>query len=236
MSTFLLIHGALRGAWLWEKVIPLLRTNGSDVIAVDLPGHGKRSSEDRRSVAMSSYIQDVIGYIKRENLKDLILVGHSMSGMVISKVAEDMPERVKHLCYLAAVVPKDNEALIDLLPPARQDTLKAMQGVTQEIFGPIESLRTAYFTDLEGAEQEFYLRRLTPEPLRVFFDRIRLTKFPEVDVPKTYIMGMKDKSLPPDLTKGFSGRLQVEPYTIDAGHDMMVSKSEEVAEILSSIC
>ena len=184
---------------------------------------------------MSSYITDVGGFIRRENLKDLILVGHSMSGMVISKLAEEMPERVKHLCYLAAVVPKGDEALIDLLPPARQAALKALWGKTTEIFGPIESLKPAYFTDLEGNEQEFYLRKLTPEPLQVFFERIRFAETLDPAIPRTYIMGMKDKSLPPDLTKGFAERLQVEPRKIDAGHDMMVSKTEETAEILLGI-
>lgn len=231
MNTFLLLHGALRGAWLWEKVMPLLTSSGAYAIAIDLPGHGKRSS-DRREMTMSSYIEDVVGFIKRENLKDLVLVGHSMSGIVISKVAEEIPERLKHLCYVAAVVPKHNDALIDLLPSARQTALRTMQGKITEIHGPIETLKTMYFTDLEGEEQEHYLRQLTPEPLQVFFETIRFKTFPEVSIPRTYVMGMKDQSLPPDLTTGFAERLGVKPVQIQAGHDMMVSKPAEVAEVL----
>jgi pimeloyl-ACP methyl ester carboxylesterase len=184
---------------------------------------------------MSTYIDDVIRFIHQEDLRDLILVGHSMSGIIISKVAEVMPERVKHLVYLAAVVPKNNEALIDLLTKERQETLRKQRGKVKELFGTIESLRPVYFTDLEGEEKEYYLRQLTPQPLAVFFERIRFSRFPAIAIPKTYIMGMRDRSLPPDLTRGFAERLKVEPVKIDAGHDLMVSRPAETAEILLKI-
>lgn len=234
MRTFLLLHGALRGAWLWEKLMPLLLREGVNAIAIDLPGHGSRSAK-RKGITMSSYIYDVLEFIRGENLQHLVLVGHSMSGMIISKVAEEMPERIKHLCYLAAVVPGKNDALIDLLTPERAATLRDMEGKVDEIFGPIETLKPAYFTDLYGKEQEFYLRQLTPQPLAVFFEKIQYTKSPELSIPKTYIMGLKDKSLPPDLTKGFADRLGVQPFQIDAGHDMMVSQPAAVAEVLLNI-
>ncbi|MDA8098694.1 MAG: alpha/beta hydrolase [Nitrospiraceae bacterium] len=234
MKTYLLIHGALRGAWLWERVMPLLQKGGANPIALDLPGHGTRAGE-RRGVTMSTYIADVIDFIRRENLRELVLVGHSMSGIIISKIAEEMPARVKHLAYLAAVVPPGSSALIDLLPKERQETLRKQQGTATEVFGTIESLRPGYFTDLEGEEQERYLRRLTPEPLAAFFDRITFNTFPDTAVPRTYIMGMRDKALPPALTAGFAGTLRVDPVRIEAGHDMMVSRPGEVAEVLLSV-
>ena len=83
--------------------MPLLLKAGANPVAIDLPGHGDRVAEGS-FVTMSDYISDVIDFIRKENLRDLVLVGHSMSGIVISKVAEEVPERVKHLVYLAAVV------------------------------------------------------------------------------------------------------------------------------------
>jgi pimeloyl-ACP methyl ester carboxylesterase len=234
MTNFLLIHGALRGAWLWERLMPLLLKGGANPVAVDLPGHGSRSA-DRKGITMSTYIDDVIGFIRRENLQDLVLVGHSMSGMIISKVAEEMPERVKHLVYLAAVVPRNNSALIDLLPQERQEALWKLQRTEKEIFGAVETMRAMYFTDLEGERQAYYLRQLTPQPLAVFFERIRFRTFPDINIPRTYLMGMKDRSLPPELTEGFAERLQVAPVRIEAGHDMMVSRPEEVAQVLLRI-
>jgi pimeloyl-ACP methyl ester carboxylesterase len=89
-----------------------------------------------------------------------------------------------------------------------------------------------YFTDLEGEEKESYIRQLTPQPLAPFFEKIQFKKFPKIPVPKTYILGLKDKSLPPDLTRRFAERLEVTPVEIDAGHDLMVSRPGEVAKAL----
>jgi len=234
MNTYLLIHGAFRGAWLWERLMPLLLKGGASPIAIDLPGHGDRAA-DRIGITMSTYIDDVADFIHKENLKDLVLVGHSMSGIIISKIAETMPERVKHLVYLAAVVPRNNEALIDLLTKEREVALRQQYGKVHELFGTLEQLRQMYFTDMEGEEKEYFVRQLTPQPLAVFFERIPFSRFPDIDTPRTYLMGMKDKSLPPLLSAGFAVRLKVEPVKIDAGHDMMVSRPEEVAEVLLRI-
>src|SRR3990170_4927376 len=148
MKTYLCLHGALRGAWLWDRLIPLLQKGGANTISLDLPGHGKRA-EERKGVNMSAYIRDVLSYIEKNNLRDLILVGHSMSGIVISKVADEAPERIRHLVYLAAVVPRDGDALIDLLTEERQEALRNLEGKASEIYGPLASLRPLYFTDLE---------------------------------------------------------------------------------------
>lgn len=231
MTTYLLLHGAMRGAWLWHPLVPLLEQGGAAPIAYDLPGHGKRAAE-RAGVSMSTYIADVASFIIARDLRDIILVGHSMSGIVISKLAETMPDRIRHLVYLAAVVPRDGEALIDLLTRERQETLRKLEGKAKELFGPVEALRTGYFTDLSGKEQDFYLRQLTPQPLAAFFERVVLKQFYGLKMPRTYIMGLRDKALPPELTRSFAERLGVRPVEIDAGHDMMVVKPDEVAAVL----
>jgi pimeloyl-ACP methyl ester carboxylesterase len=234
MKTYLFLHGALRGAWLWDKLIPLLQKSGAKRIALDLPGHGKREN-DRKGVNMSAYIKDVLSYIEKNDLRDLILIGHSMSGIVITKVADEMPERIRHLVYLAAVVPRDGDALIDLLVKERQEKLRNLEGKADEIYGPIASLRPLYFTDLEGEIKDHYIKKLTPQPLAVFFEKIHLKRFYDLKIPRTYILGLRDHSLPPELTRGFAERLGVKPVEIDAGHDMMVSRAEEVAEALLRI-
>ena len=234
MTNYLLIHGAMRGAWLWDRVMPLLMKAGANPIAIDLPGHGDRVTEGSFAT-MSTYIDDVIAFIRKENLKDLVLVGHSMSGIVISKVAEEVPERVRHLVYVGAVVAKNNEALIDLLTKERQETLKKLHGKVKEVFGTLDQLRPMYFTDMDGEERESYLRQLTPQPLAVFFEKVHFKQFPKIGIPMTYVLGRKDMSLPPELTRRFAERLGVTPLEIDAGHDMMVSRPGEVAKILLSL-
>jgi pimeloyl-ACP methyl ester carboxylesterase len=236
LKNYLFIHGALRGAWLWDRVIPLLQKNGAvNIIALDLPGHGKRADE-RADVNMSAYVNDVISCIKKKNLSDIILVGHSMSGIIISRVAEEVPERIRHLVYLAAVVPCDGDALIDLLTKERQEKLRNLEGKASEIYGPIDALRPLYFTDLpDSEEKESFLKQLTPQPLAAFFEKIPLKRFFNLKIPRTYVLGLRDKSLPPELTRGFAERLGVDPVEIDAGHDMMISLPEEVAKVLLNI-
>ncbi len=234
MKTYLLLHGAMRGAWLWDRLVPLMEKGGALAIAYDLPGHGKRASE-RAGVNMSAYINDVVAYIRKRDLTDLILVGHSMSGIIISRAAEELPERIRHLVYLAAVVPRDGDALVDLLTKDRQESLRKLEGKASELFGPLDALRPNYFTDQEGAEKECYLKQLTPQPLAAFFEKIPLKRFYGLNISKTYIMGMRDKALPPDLTRKFAERLGVKPVEIDAGHDLMVVKPEELARTLLDV-
>jgi pimeloyl-ACP methyl ester carboxylesterase len=236
MKTYLFIHGALRGAWLWDRIIPLIqKKGGAKAIAIDLPGHGKRAAE-RAGVDMSAYINDIISYIKKQNLTDIVLVGHSMSGIIISRVVEEVPERIRHLVYLAAAVPRDGDALIDLLTKERQETLRKLEGKATKIYGTLDALRPLYFTDLpDGEEKDFFLKQLTPQPLAAFFEKIPLKRFYSLKIPRTYVLGLRDKSLPPELTRGFAERLGVKPIEIDAGHDMMISRPEEVAEVLLNI-
>lgn len=231
MKTYLLLHGAMRGGWLWQKVVPILEQYGARAIAYDLPGHGKRAFE-RASLNMTAYIRDVAAYITKNELKELVLVGHSMSGMVISKLAEEFPGRIDRLVYAAAVVPRDGDALIDLLPQERQDTLRKLEGKAADLFGPLETLRPNYFTDLSGEEQDAYLRQLTPQPLAVFFEKISLKKFAGLAIPCTYLLGLRDKALPEQLTRMFAARLGVKPVEIDAGHDLMVVRPHDTARAL----
>lgn len=200
MKNYLLLHGAMRGAWLWHKITPIMEQAGTNVIPYDLPGHGTRASE-RAGITMSRYINDVLSYIDRNDLRDLVLVGHSMSGIIISKIAEETPDRIKHLIYLAAVVPRDGDALIDLLAKERQESLRKLEGKAEELFGPLDALRPNYFTDQTGEEQDFYLKQLTPQPLAVFFEKIPLKKFWNLSIGRTYILGLRDKALPPALTR-----------------------------------
>ncbi len=110
METFLLIHGAFSGGWTWGKVVPFLEKEGYNVIAPDMPGHGEKRGMAPEQVTMQSYI-DTISDILDKQPEQVILVGHSMGGMVISQVAEHRPAKIKRLIYVCAFLLKNGESL-----------------------------------------------------------------------------------------------------------------------------
>ena len=114
MSTYVLVHGAWGGAHGWRKVRPLLQQAGHTVFTPSLTGQGERAHLASLHVNLSTHIQDVYNLIWYEDLTDIILVGHSYGGMVVTGVAERMPDRIKHLVYLDAFLPDDGQSLYDL--------------------------------------------------------------------------------------------------------------------------
>jgi len=122
MSTYVLVHGAWGGSFGWRKVRPLLQQAGHQVFTPSLTGLGERAHLATPEVNLSTHIQDVSNAIWYEDLSDIILVGHSYGGMVVTGVAERMPERIKHLVYLDAFLPADGQSLYDLGGGGRRES------------------------------------------------------------------------------------------------------------------
>jgi pimeloyl-ACP methyl ester carboxylesterase len=115
--TFVLIHGGWDGGWAWAQVAPLLRAAGHEVYTPTLTGQGERVHLRHPGITLDTHLQDVVNVLLYEDLHEVILVGWSYGGMVITGVAEDVPERIAHLVYLDARVPQDGQSAADLLGP-----------------------------------------------------------------------------------------------------------------------
>lgn len=237
MSTpYVLVHGAMRGAWLWDRVVPLLEKGGVKPYALDLPGHGARGG-NRKGITVQTYADDVAGFIKDRDLRDVILVGHSMGGIIISKVTELVTDRLVHLVYLAAAVLADGQALIDTMPPDRAELYRKAAAASPEntIFAPIETLKTLHFTDMTDAEKDEWARKMCPQPFAIFSDPVDLKGFYRLTIPKTYILATQDKGLVPEVCRTFAARIGCTPIEIEGSHDVMVSRPAEVAKLLLAI-
>ncbi|AWC29949.1 alpha/beta fold hydrolase [Bacillus cytotoxicus] len=114
METFVLVHGAWDGSYVWGKVAALLRKDGHRVYTPTLTGLGERTHLMQPSIGLNTYIQDIVNVIRYEELKDVILVGHSYSGMVITGVAEVIPEFIKKMVYVDAMIPDDGDSVMDI--------------------------------------------------------------------------------------------------------------------------
>jgi pimeloyl-ACP methyl ester carboxylesterase len=121
MATFVLVHGAWHGAWCWRRVARLLTAKGHEVFAPTLTGVAERSHLLAAGIDLDTHILDVVNEMKWQELNDVVLVGHSYAGMVISGVAEKMEQAIASFVMLDAFFPEDGQRLVDLQPPPVRD-------------------------------------------------------------------------------------------------------------------
>ena len=118
MATYVLVHGGWDGGWAWRAVARRLQAAGHEVFTPTMTGSGERAHLASPEVELSTHIMDVVNVLRYEELEEVILAANSYGGMVITGVAEQVPEQIKQLIYLDAFVPEDGESLADLAGPA----------------------------------------------------------------------------------------------------------------------
>ena len=212
MSTFVLVHGAWGGSYGWRKVRPLLQQAGNTVFTPSLTGLGERAHLASPEVNLTTHIQDVCNTIWYEDLVDIILVGHSYGGMVVTGVADRMADRIRHLVYLDAFLPADGQSLFDIGGPRRSTA-------TDWRVPPMQ--RT---TDPNDPENEWYLARRGAHPRATFEEKVRLSQPLESRAfSLTYIVatGRPDPGLTFDRTaEGLRGNPRWTVREISGGHSM----------------
>lgn len=234
MVCYVLVHGAWHGGWCWSRVLPLLRAAGHEAHAVTLTGLGERAHLLNAEVGLATHIDDVLNLIRCEELDDVVLVGHSYGGVVITGVADRLqqstPDLLKHLVYLDAVIPYPGEGWSSQHPPevvkARLEAARASGGMS------IPAPDSAIY-GLQDADREWVNRRLTPQPLRIYHDTLDFDSERLAQLPRIYI-DCTEPALPvidPNRARvrGQPGWRVVELAT---GHDAMVSAPQPLAAML----
>lgn len=171
--TIVIVHGAWGGAWAFKRVEALLRAKGYNVYRPQLTGLGERVHLARPDIGLSTHIDDVVNAILFEDLHDIILVGHSYGGMVITGVADRLPERIKRLVYLDAMVPGNGDSVSSLMGP-RGDWLKQMT-------------KGDYIVP-PWVKPEQPVPKDVPQPLKTFTEPIVLKNEAAQKLPATYIL------------------------------------------------
>lgn len=233
-----LVHGMSHGAWCWELLAPRLRRAGHRVIAVDLPGHGRRAHERARA-SVGGYAQAVADAMMRDGVHDAIVVGHSMAGVVIPKVAELVPARVAHLVFLAAVVLPDGASMLEAhvsqpLQPLLTGLARSGGGVVQ-FPAALESARWMGDIPAGDARVAGALTRITPQPWRPLTERVDMRRFHAMRVPRTYIRCLRDQAVTPPKAAEYAARLGVTPIDLDTDHSPTLSNPDALAKILESL-
>jgi pimeloyl-ACP methyl ester carboxylesterase len=236
---FVLVHGASHGAWCWEEVRRRLEAKGHRVVAPDLPGHGPRAPDARRA-SVESYARAVAGEMARDGVSRGIVVGHSLGGAVIAKLAEVAPARIARLVFLASTVPPHGGSVMECyLPEPRREALRGMaRGRGDGTFlHPAEAAWARWMGDLPRAHPAVTraLRALTPQSLAPFVERLDLRVFYAMRVPRTLIRCRRDQALPAAAAAEGAARLGVTPIDLDCAHDAMLSAPEALVRILDGL-
>ena len=242
MATYVLIHGAWHGGWCWRKVESQLRQSGARVYAPSLTGMGERSHLTRHidpaAIDLNLHIQDVNELMESEGLEEVILVGHAYAGMVITGVAEVCPQRLAHLVYVNGVVPRDGEAMVDQLDAVRGPEFTArvrMAIESHEDFLPppttAEEIRRRWAI-ADPDDQSWVLPRLCPQSVASFGQPVRVGSSDAQEIPRTFILS-SESGFDPVAERARQSDWGL--YQLDTGHDPMITKPGEVAEILLKI-
>ena len=193
MTTYVLVGGAWLGGWCWQRVARLLRDNGHDAYPVTLTGLGERVHLASLEVDLDTHITDVVNLIEYEDLHDVVLLGHSYAGLVVTGAADHIPERISQLVYLDTGPLPDGAVLIETFPPeVRERIEEQVEDLGEGWKWPMPSWEElASFSSLEGVDEEHLslLRsRSTPQPFGTYTQPLRLTNPAREALPKLGIV------------------------------------------------
>ncbi len=232
MATYVLVHGGGHGGWCYQPVARLLRSRGQEVYTPTLTGLGERQHLLSPAVDLDCHITDVVKVMEFEDLHDVILVGHSYGGMVISGVADRATERVGHLVYLDAANPENGQSLVDLAGPlmeAARAEARVEDGVELVLFPGTDPMD--YYGVREPALVEWMKPKLTPHPWRCFEQKLVLHNEAAMrGIPETHIVCTE--TLPFRDVEAIRARAEGRLWDVDTGHDLMITEPEAVAEML----
>lgn len=235
MSHYILLHGAWEESRMWDDVSPILQQNGHTVTAIDLPGHGA-NKHPNSLVTTSSYIQAVVDVITQLD-HQVILVGHSMNGALISHVAEQIPEKIERLIYVTAFLLKDGGSVLEAMQSdADGEVLPEIVFSDDQAYAtlPEAALRRIGFHDIEESAIKRFLPLMAEwQATEPFMAKLVLSDKNFGSVPKTYIRTGMDKMVSPALQDTMIGNWEVESVLdLESGHFPAFSQPEKLAELM----
>jgi pimeloyl-ACP methyl ester carboxylesterase len=231
-TTFLVAHGAWSAGWAWKKMHPLMSAAGHRLITPTYTGLGEREHLATPSNDLETHIQDVLGVIKYEDLRDVVLIGHSYGGMVATGVADLAHDRIAKLVYLDAFVPENGQALTDLIAPEAAKSLR--EGVKAGDGWRAAPNPTPPDTQPEDAK--WIAERRLPQSIKCFEQPLRLGNG-ESKLPRSYIYCTR--VAPGDNFRRFAERAKAgrgwRYYELDASHSPHITAPDALASLLNRI-
>lgn len=241
MATFVLVHGGGHGGWCYQPVAKILRQQGHDVYAPTLTGLADRQHLLSPGIDLDLQITDVVNLLEFEDLSDVILVGHSYGGMVITGTADRAPERLANLVYLDAAYPQSGQSLADVAPEMMAAAKKSMQtinGVELVLFpGQFPMVEGDYYGVTDPEQIEWMKPKLTPHPWKCFTQKLVLKNEARLrQIPVSFfVTAIQKATLGEEARAGLKALTEGRFWEIDTGHDLMISEPEQTASALAEI-
>ena len=228
-SPFVLVPGSWCGAWCWRPVADRLRRAGHDAFPLSLTGLADKSHLLSDRITLETHIMDVINLIRYNDLRDVVLVGHSYAGLILTAVADRIPHLLRHLVYLDALVPKSGECAMDLLPDeeGKERMFRAQHDGGVSV--PVPELGRF----VAGSIREWFRDHMTPHPLKPYFGRLDIHEPQGNGVPATYISCTPVHLPPLRLSVDRARRLPLwRIIEIPSGHNVHIHRADDVAGLL----
>jgi pimeloyl-ACP methyl ester carboxylesterase len=233
VTTFVVAHGAWSSAWAWKKMRPLLRAAGHELWTPSYTGLGERAHLANAAIDLDTHIADVVGVLEMEDLREIVLIGHSYGGMVATGVADRARSRVAQLVYLDAFVPSDGQSVLDLQSSEARERMRELarsKGVGWRI--PPNPMPP----DTPEPDVAWAAPRRLPQPLKTFETPLRLTAS-EPPPPRSYIYCQR--AAPGDVFRQFAERAQRENgwryFEIDSSHNPHITAPQALLALLEKI-
>ena len=248
MTDYLLVHGVGQGAWSWGSVWGYLtapeehpptlykRRRANRVHPLDLPGHGADADGDTGAVRLEECVQAIIKAVEREQLKDLVLVGHAFSGSLVVQAAREMAVPPKRVVLVAGIVPAPQRPLLSACPSRTRAAFSLFSILSslsrQELKLPRPAISGLLCNGMDSMAIVQLLGFFGPLPTRVLKSKLPM-ETTDLPCPVTYVVLTQDKMIPPDAQARIAERFDgVETVEIESCHQVMAQHPEELAEVL----
>ena len=230
---FVLVHGAWHGGWCWREVAARLRTAGHQVYTPTLTGLGERAHLLRAATGLSTCIDDICAVIDTEELRDVVLVGHSFAGVVISGVADRLAPSIRQLVYLDALVVQGGRSALSVFPPeVQRERSRTIDAEGWRIAIPDASK----FGVSDPQHVAWLERRLTPQPLKAYTEPLMLGHALGNGLRKTYVAVTEPAYAPLAQVRDWVRAQPDWAYReLQAGHDAMLTSPDALADLLCEL-
>ena len=232
---FLLIHGAWHGGWVWNEISYILRYQRYSVSTPTLTGLGEKKHLLSSKITIETFIEDVVNHIIFENLNNIILVGHSFAGSVISGVADRLKDRIQKLIYFDAMILIDGQKPFDITPKETvEQRIELAKKFGNNISIPAPSADAFGVFDIK--KSLLLEEKLTPHPLSAFQSKLILKNEVGNGIPLSYIFCTKPVYKSLESSREVVRKMKWPIFELNAGHDAMLTHPKETLNLLMKIC